>query len=374
MTAPADPGAHGLRLLDVEGLAHLLDQLRLDEGYTLIGPTVRAGAIVPAEISGLADLPRGVGDEQIAGRYRLRARGDSAFFGWAAPAQSPRRELLPPRLPLVQLRRTGPEIHDARPPTPRLAFIGVRPCDVAALGVTDRVLARGPHAEADRVARREASFVLAASCGEPSGTCFCVSMGTGPRARAGFDLALTELLDPHRFVVEVGSDRGARVLARLGAPPAAETDLAAARAVVTGAAARMGRHLETAGLPAALAAQLEHPRWDEVADRCLGCASCTLVCPTCFCTTIEEASDLDGEVATRTRVWDSCFTPDFAYVHGGSARPSLRARYRQWLLHKLSFWVEQTGESGCVGCGRCVTWCPVGIDLVVEAEAVARGA
>ncbi|HVY60425.1 MAG TPA: 4Fe-4S dicluster domain-containing protein, partial [Planctomycetota bacterium] len=118
----------------------------------------------------------------------------------------------------------------------------------------------------------------------------------------------------------------------------------------------------------------EHPRWDAVAARCLGCGGCTLSCPTCFCTTTEDSSDLAGATAERTRRWDSCFTPGFSYVHGGPVRASLRARYRQWLTHKLSSWHEQFGSSGCTGCGRCITWCPAGIDMREEAAAVARGA
>jgi ferredoxin len=196
-------------------------------------------------------------------------------------------------------------------------------------------------------------------------------MGTGPRARGGYDLAATELAGPHRFVVEVGSAAGARVLARLEAPRAGDGDIAAAAAVTEAATAGITRRLDTRGLAARLAARLDDPGWDAVARRCLGCASCTMSCPTCFCTTVEESSDLDGAGAARTRVWDSCFTSDFAYVHGGSLRPSLRARYRQWLTHKLSWWVEQLGELGCVGCGRCITWCPAGIELTAEASALA---
>jgi len=370
------PPAQALRLLDAPGLASLLDVLRLDEGFTLIGPTVRDGAIVHEVILGAGDLPRGIGDEQAPGRYRLRERGDPALFGWAAPAQSYKPQLFPPRLELVQIKKTtrGLEPRDARPPVPRLALVGVRPCELAAIAVTDRVLAGGAHVDVDYAARRSAAFILAVQCGTPSGTCFCASLGTGPRARAGFDLALTELVDPHRFVVEVGSEDGARVLGRVEAGAAAPADVAAAEAVVEGARANMGRALDPRELPAKLAARPEHARWNDVAARCLGCGNCTQVCPTCFCTTLQESSELAGDAAGRARCWDSCFTTDFAYVHGGSLRPSLRARYRQWLTHKLSTWVEQFGELGCVGCGRCITWCPVGIDLTTEAAAVAGGA
>jgi ferredoxin len=195
-------------------------------------------------------------------------------------------------------------------------------------------------------------------------------MGTGPRARAGFDLALTELAGPHRFLVEVATAEGERRLAAL-APGAAlpEDDRAAAEAHAR-AAATMGRRLDTGGIKELLYRNQEHPRWDEVAGRCLSCTNCTLVCPTCFCSTVEDGSDLSGEEAVRTRRWDSCFTLDHSYLHGGSVRASVRSRYRQWLTHKLASWIDQFGTSGCVGCGRCITWCPAAIDITEEVAAL----
>jgi ferredoxin len=197
-------------------------------------------------------------------------------------------------------------------------------------------------------------------------------MGTGPKADAGFDLALTELFTPehHRFLVEVGSPDGESVLAEIAHEHASPAVIAAAEAIIEGARARMGRAMDATGLRDLLAASLEHSRWDEVAERCLTCANCTLVCPTCFCSTVDDIADVTGEHAERWRRWDSCFTADFSYIHGGSVRTSTRSRYRQWLTHKLGTWHDQFGESGCVGCGRCITWCPVGIDLTEEIAAL----
>jgi ferredoxin len=367
MTGPA--------LLPLDRFAALLRALR-DDGYALVGPTVRDGAIVFDGIEGIGDLPAGVGDEQAPGRYRLRRRDDDALFGYAVGPGSPKRELLVPRVRLFRVRRSasGPAIETDPLPERKVALIGVRACEIAAIAVQDRVLCEGPYADADYAARRRGVLVVAVQCGEPAGTCFCVSMGTGPRASAGFDLALTEIVAaPHRFVAEVGSPAGAALLEKVGAGPASDADVERARDIVAGAAQRMGRTLDTAGLQEGLQGQPEHPRWDAVAARCLGCANCTMVCPTCFCTTVEDTTDLTGAEAERTRRWDSCFALDYAYVHGGVVRPSLRARYRQWLTHKLSSWIDQFGTSGCVGCGRCITWCPVGIDITEEATAICKG-
>jgi ferredoxin len=355
--------------MDVAGLEALLERLRA-QGHELLGPRVRDAAIVLGPVSSLADLPRGVGDEQSPGRYRLRERADSALFGYAACVSPLKRELLLPRVPLVQLRLRAGAVEVLPRPAPqrKLAVIGVRACELAALAVQDRVLCQGAHRDADYAARRAQLFIVAVHCHTPADTCFCAALGSGPRARSGHDLALYELLEPEpRYVVEIGSAAGAALLAGLPGRAATPEELAAAADSCERAASAMTRKLPD---PARLWRALEHPHWDAVAERCLGCANCTMVCPTCFCTTLEDTTDLSGELATRTRRWDSCFSPDFAYVAGGSSRPTLRARYRQWLTHKLATWQTQFGVAGCVGCGRCITFCPAGIDLTVEAGAV----
>jgi ferredoxin len=352
----------------LRSLEPLVSELR-DDGYRVIGPTRRDSAIVLAELESAADLPYGWGVELAPGGYRMRRRDDEAAFGHAAGPQSWKSYLHPPRVPLwtAQREADGFSVTEPDEPTPRYAFLGVRACDLRAIAIQDRVLGGVDGAYARR---RAAAFIVAVNCTEPGETCFCTSAGSGPAVGPGYDLALTELV-ADGYVVEAATPAGERILARLPVKPAEEELVADARRAVEAAAQRMGRTLPAVDLRALLAGSLESPRWQVVADRCLSCGNCTMVCPTCFCTTVEDTTDLTGDIAQRWLRWDSCFDRDFSYLHGGPVRSSTRSRYRQWLTHKLGTWHDQFGESGCVGCGRCIVWCPVGIDITEELTALA---
>jgi len=367
---PSPTAIPGPRLIDVAGLGALIEALAA-EGYQVIGPAVQDGAIVLRELSSAAELPSGWGVRLEPGGYRLRRRDDTAAFGHAAGPQSWKRFLHPPRERLWSATRTagGFEVAADDGEPPRYAFLGVRPCDLRAIEIQDRVLGQPGSRYAQR---RAGAFVIAVNCTEPGETCFCTSMGTGPSADRGYDLGLTELVDEagHRFVVDVGSPRGAEILGRVPSEPAGEGTVRGARSAVEAAADRMGRQMEAGGLRELMADSHAAARWDDVAARCLTCGNCTMACPTCFCTTVEDTTDLSGEHAERWETWDSCFDVDFSYLHGGSVRTSDRSRYRQWLTHKLGTWHDQFGSSGCVGCGRCIVWCPVGIDLTEEVKAL----
>lgn len=359
-------------IIDRAGLNRLVEVLTA-LGYRVIGPQLRDGAIVLGELASGAQLPDGWGVEAEPGRYRVRRRADDAVFAHSAGPGSWKEFLHPPHR---KVRDVAPDLatEAAEEAPPHYAFLGVRGCDLAAISVLGRVL-DGPTRPAAPPARRRGVFVVAVNCTEPSGVCFCASMGTGPSVSPGYDLALTEQVDAdgHRFVVDVGSDDGARVLAEI-APraPATAAQLDAARTQVSAAADRMGRAMPELDLRALLRDSRESPHWQDVASRCFTCGNCTMVCPTCYCTTFEDVTDLTGEHAERWERWSSCFELDFSYLHGGSVRQSGESRYRQWITHKLSTWYDQFGSSGCVGCGRCIAWCPAGIDLTAEVAALAE--
>lgn len=358
-----------------DGLDRLIVLLR-DDGRRVIGPTVRDAAIVYAEIASAADLPSGMQDEQAPGRYRLSpapASTSERTFDFAASPTSWKTFTFPAIVPLRGARRDGNEIiaMESQREVAAMAFIGVRACDIAALRIHDDVLAKGPYVDADYEARRAGNLVVAVECARPSGTCFCSSMGTGPEVNAGFDLALTEVEDG--FAVRAGSDVGNTLVDRLGLEVATGDQLRAAAQVPIGAREAMAGQIGVAseGLPGRLMQQLEAPGWAAVAERCLACTNCTMACPTCFCTSVSQTSDLLGAETESQREWASCFALDFARVAGGNFRPRVQDRYRQWLTHKFATWVDQFGTSGCVGCGRCITWCPVGIDVREELAAIA---
>ena len=367
------PPAHETRLLERERCDDLLQAL-VARGYRLLGPTVRDGAIVYDELESAADLPEGWTDDQEGGTYRLRPREDKGLFGYAVGPRSWKQFLWPPRVRLWRARAEGDgfEVEPEPSAASRDAYIGVRSCDLHAIASLDSALRDIPHPDADYAERRANVFIVALNCWQAGGTCFCVSMGTGPRATSTYDIALTEVLEEgrHYFLVEPGSDAGAEVVAELAARDAEETELAAGERAVEQAVAGQGRTMDTTDLRDLLYRNYEHPRWDDVADRCLTCGNCTMVCPTCFCTSVEDVTDLTGTTAEQVREWDSCFTMDFSYVHGGSIRSTPRSRYRQWMTHKLATWGDQFDTFGCVGCGRCITWCPVAIDITEEVAAI----
>lgn len=362
-----------------DGLEALVAALH-GAGFTVIGPQARDGAILYEPLDSIDDLPWGWVDEQEGGRYRLHREGAAAFAHVVGP-QSWKKYLYPPRQTLWKGHRTGHgftvETPDATPT--RYAFLGVRGCELAAIAVQDRVFGVTAHdgrsvgeqsfTDSGYAARRRGAFLIAVNCTRSAATCFCDSLGTGPAAGPGYDLVLTEMVGEgrHDFLIEAGSPAGEELLSQLPHRAAMPEDRAAAAQAVEPARTGQSRAMvpDAAGL---LARNLEHPRWEEVASRCLSCANCTMVCPTCFCTTVEDTTDLTGDHVERWRRWDSCFTVDFSYIHGGSLRQSGASRYRQWMTHKLSSWVEQFGTSGCTGCGRCISWCPVGIDITEEAR------
>lgn len=358
--------------ISCEGFSALFDVLK-EKGYTIVGPTISQGAIVYDELNAVQDLPSGWTDLQDGGSYRLKEREDKSFFGFNVGPHSWKKYLFPPNHLLWQAKRknNGFELmEDAQKETPKYVFLGVRACELHAMEIQDKIFIKGEHIDLIYHVNREKALIIAVNCAQAGGTCFCTSMNTGPKVNTGFDLALTEIVNEklHYFLVEVGSELGAEIINLIPNTKAGIKEVDTADQIIKATASSMGRVMDTNGLKELLYESHDSEVWDEIATRCLSCGNCTMVCPTCFCSTVEDVTDLTGDTAERWRSWDSCFNIDFSYIHGGSVRTSVQSRYRQWITHKLASWIDQFGTSGCVGCGRCITWCPVAIDITKEVD------
>jgi ferredoxin len=364
--------SHGF--LAREQFQSLLDQLQL-AGYRCVGPQVRDGAMVYDDLDFVTQLPLGWHDEQAPGAYQLHQHSDSRYFAWANGPQALKPFTFAPRETLWRVERDAQGrlgFVENLPHVEPYAVIGVRSCDLAALKIQDKVFRESAYQDQYYSARRAALFTVVVNCSHPAATCFCVSTGDGPVAEVGYDLALTEL--DTGFIVAAGSEAGKKIFLQLTLSSVTDHQHYEAGEQRIQAERAQQRALPGRNLRDVLFANLEHPRWDEVAARCLSCGNCTQVCPTCFCHNESDDAKLDGADSQHVREWDSCFTAGHSALHGQVIRGETKLRYRQWLTHKLGSWHDQFGSSGCVGCGRCISWCPVGIDITEETAAICGGA
>ncbi len=346
-------------------------------GYEVVGPKVKDSTVVYEPIKEISELPVGFESEHRPGRFQLVKVGRQNYFDITLGPHSWKQYFFPSKSSLMGFYKENDgkwRVEGDAESVPRYAMLGVRPCDLAAIQIQDRVFLREEWCDPVYQDRRSEAFIIAVNCMEPCGTCFCASMGTGPKAEGGFDLCLTEL--ENYFLIVIGSEAGRMVVscADLSWQPASAFLLQSAQKGLEAAHQKMGKVLANpSSLSTQLLSNLNHSEWDEVAKRCLSCGSCTQVCPTCFCWDTYDNTLLPGTKIIRERVWDSCFNPDYTYVFGGNTRPNTKARYRQWLTHKFASWYAQFESSGCVGCGRCITWCPVEIDHIDIINAIRYG-
>jgi sulfhydrogenase subunit beta (sulfur reductase) len=373
-------------------LQNLIDALKRG-GYRCIGPTVKDGAIVYEEIEDSSQLPLGVSVVQRPGRYDLQEESQTGepsslnseeannpvssrnrYFAWANGPQNLKPLVFASREKIWSVVKNADgtlKFEAVQPPVQPIAVLGVRACDVAALDLLDKHYLNVDNPDPYYQQRRRNLLLIGINCSHPADTCFCASTGDGPQVEGGVDIVLSELDDG--FLVKPESSAGRAIVDQLPVQEALSTQRDTATEELEHAAASQQRKVPLRNLYPYLTAKLEHPRWSDVASRCLSCGNCTMVCPTCFCHNQVEELALDGSGSDHYRQWDSCFTQGHSYIHGITIREDIASRYRQWLTHKFGTWHEQYGRSGCVGCGRCISWCPVGIDVTEELAALTVG-
>ncbi|MDI6800971.1 MAG: 4Fe-4S dicluster domain-containing protein [Thermodesulfovibrionales bacterium] len=355
-------------------LSHIFD--RLKSSHKLIGPKIENNAIILSEIE-FHDIPAGYRDQQSPGCYKLKQGENAEVFSFSPGPDSFKRFLHPPFAEIFRFEKSkkgitiSPSNSDEKP----FAFIGIRACDISAMKLYDRVFSGEHIRDKTYESLRKNCFIMAVNCIYPGDNCFCQSIGTGPEVKDYFDIVITEIRDS--FILETGTVAGERLLTGLQQDRVNDNDMKERNESIQRCGKAMKKAIKFDELPWLIYRNLEHPRWAEIEKRDLECGNCTQVCPTCFCNSSYDLVSLSGVLkkseglsGVRIRAWDSCFSKNFARVHGGNFRPSRKARYRQWMSHKLAYTFEQFGLPGCVGCGRCITWCPVGIDITHELEAL----
>ncbi|MFN4110953.1 MAG: 4Fe-4S dicluster domain-containing protein, partial [Ignavibacteria bacterium] len=364
-----------MKIIETSELDKLFFVLK-EKGFKLIGPTVENEAIVYSEINDSKDLPIGITDKQSPGIYRLEKIDSGTYFHFTVGPQSWKKFLYPPiqKLYTAVYKNNKIEFEKEDNSNIKYAFIGVRACELNAIEIQDKVFFGGEYQNNQYKNLRKNAFIITVNCSKAESNCFCTSMGTGPEVKSGYDLVLTEIKNKneHYFLIDADSQQGEDILNQLTTKDANSENINEGKRVIENTKSQIQKKLDTDNLKEILLKNLESPVWEDVAKRCLACGNCTMVCPTCFCMTIEDYTDLQKTKAERIQKWDSCFTLEYSYIHGGSVRLSIGSRYRQWLTHKLASWHEQFGTSGCVGCGRCITWCPVGIDITQEATKIRK--
>lgn len=355
--------------------AQIDDMLKVlqNKGYKCVAPRYIDGAINYATLNQARELPWGMEDEQGSAHYKVIKTGVKRAFAFTLPAQSVKPMLFKAHETIWKVIRNveGKLAFESQVVYEKIAVFGVRACDLRAIAIQDRIFIDDAYQDIRYLKRRENQFLIAMNCTSSHNNCFCVSLGDSPRATSGFDLAMTEV--NAGFVVAIGSALGQEVMDVLNLPKASPATIEGAASGITFAANQQTKSIPPIHEVATkLIQNLEHPQYDDIANRCLSCGNCTNSCPTCFCHTEIEEPTISGNDSCHVRKWDSCFTLDHSYTHGETAHENPKHRYRQWLTHKFGTWYEQFQTNGCVGCGRCITWCPVHIDITDEIKHICK--
>ncbi len=238
---------------------------------------------------------------------------------------------------------------------PRIIF-GIRPCDVHALQLLDTVFNAEGAQDPYWLAKREKTTIITLGCEQPCSTCFCTSVGGSPFDRRGSDLLLTDMGD--HYALEAITDRGKALVQSMPSASADQTD--DVNKVQSKAEASLPKTFDSTGIRDKLYQLFSSNYWEKMQQSCLGCGVCTYLCPTCFCFDIVD----EKQRSQRVRNWDTCMFRVYTQeASGHNPRPTKLERTRQRIMHKYAYWLDNINEIGCTGCGRCVRYCPVNLDI-----------
>lgn len=339
-------------------------------GYNCVGPSVTEGAIQYDKIQTVDALPQGYELDISPGHVRAIKKNHERYFAWPNGPSGIKPWLYKSRELLwkAQANENGFVFSEPTIEADPIAYIGARACDLAALQLQDLHFMYSDFPDPYYSANRNALFIVGVNCSHAASTCFCASTDDGPEIFSGYDLLLDEFDEGYQ--VRFGSEKGLKIFEQLSLTPVSLDNKAQAKSQLANVVASQERDMLHENMHANIFSNLDDKEWEKIAEKCLACGNCTSVCPSCFCHREVEVPALDGRSSTHFREWDSCFNQDHSYIHGLTVRDETRLRYRQWMSHKLGSWREQYGRSGCSGCGRCIAWCPVGIDFVAEANLI----
>ena len=328
------------RLIKKEALPGLIGKISAD--MTVYGPVQENGYVL----------------------FRALKKGEEPLISYANARNAPKHFLFPQREEIMKYRLTGRDMTFAgeEKGIEEAVLFGVRPCDARSFVLLDMLFNQEKYQDPGYIERREKTTVITLACVHPPyTTCFCAAVGGDPNSTAGADISLTDLGDS--YLAEFMTPKGERFLRLWGGLQEADgAALAKKEAIVINAAKELGPQPPAGDIKPVLDRVFEHPFWETIHSRCLKCGTCTYLCPTCHCFDISD--ETKGSDGVRIRNWDSCMYPLFTVTTSGhNPRPSQKERWRQRVMHKFKYYVDNFGAISCVGCGRCVMHCPVNIDI-----------
>jgi ferredoxin len=297
---------------------------------------------------------------------------DEPFFAYLNSKNAPKNIFFPHTETMMKYTRTpqgmvfSSEVNEAG----QSVLFGVRPCDAHSFVVLDKLFDQEKYKDQYYIAKRQNTTVITLACVKPPyATCFCTSVDGEPVSSEGADILLTDIGD--EYLVELVTEKGAKLAGYFGDTKADAPAEAKKAELAAKAKEAIKSKVPAHEVKPILDKNFDHPFWDTIHAKCLACGTCTYLCPTCHCFDISD--EVVGSDGIRLRSWDSCMFPLFTKeTSGHNPRPSQKERWRQRTMHKFKYYIDMFNTIGCVGCGRCVMYCPVNLDIRKVVEDISK--